>query len=137
MTSTLTMRRPRTLSATKRKPSSSATAPSSGILPSRPNIRPPTVFQFSRGRSAPSSGAAEYVVPPDRLRGTLHSGDASDPDHLGVPGEVTTYPQGWSRQLIHPLRVIRRGLLSPATLSMIVLPVPNSWLGARSKVRTD
>lgn len=52
----------------------------------------------------------------DRLRGTFESGAASDPDHLGVPGEVTTYPQGWWRQLAQPLRTI---LAEPRSVSAV------------------
>jgi sterol desaturase/sphingolipid hydroxylase (fatty acid hydroxylase superfamily) len=40
----------------------------------------------------------------DRLRGTLVVRDTSPDAALGVAGEVTTYPQGWLRQFLEPLR---------------------------------
>jgi hypothetical protein len=40
----------------------------------------------------------------DRLRGTFESGEATHPDDLGVAGEPATYPQGWWRRFLQPLR---------------------------------
>jgi len=42
----------------------------------------------------------------DRLRGTLVTVEASPACTFGVPGEVTTYPQGWVAQLVEPPRRI-------------------------------
>jgi sterol desaturase/sphingolipid hydroxylase (fatty acid hydroxylase superfamily) len=51
----------------------------------------------------------------DRLRGTLETNDAADPDALGVPAEMASHPQGWWPQLVHPPRAIlaRRRPASP------------------------
>ncbi len=40
----------------------------------------------------------------DRLGGRLIQRDLSPADPLGVPDEVDSYPQGWGRQFIEPLR---------------------------------
>ena len=46
----------------------------------------------------------------DRLRGTLERNRRTTDRGLGVPGEITTYPQGWLRQLVEPaVRIVNRG----------------------------
>lgn len=51
----------------------------------------------------------------DQLRGTLLHIEP-DEGEFGVPGEVTSYPQGWARQLVEPVRRVagapRRSLAS-------------------------
>jgi len=55
----------------------------------------------------------------DRLRGALVVEDLMPATPFGVPGEVESYPQGWGRQLVEPLRRIfaRSGgaVLAPET----------------------
>lgn len=40
----------------------------------------------------------------DRLFGTLVTEEPGPDARLGVPGEVDSYPQGWHRQLLEPMR---------------------------------
>ena len=44
----------------------------------------------------------------DRLRGTLVVAEPAAEAVLGIPGETTTYPQGWARQLVEPVAAIGR-----------------------------
>jgi sterol desaturase/sphingolipid hydroxylase (fatty acid hydroxylase superfamily) len=53
----------------------------------------------------------------DRWRGTLATADPLVDDVLGVPGEERTYPQGWGRQLLEPVRRLVRGVLPSAFAS--------------------
>lgn len=44
----------------------------------------------------------------DRIRGSLVTDPSARLEPIGVPGEMTGYPQSWLPQLIEPLRRIRR-----------------------------
>jgi sterol desaturase/sphingolipid hydroxylase (fatty acid hydroxylase superfamily) len=49
----------------------------------------------------------------DRLRGTLANDEALPLAPIGVPGEIESYPQGWIRQLVEPLRFTVFGAVAP------------------------
>lgn len=66
----------------------------------------------------------------DRLRGTFERADAEDLDLLGVPGEVATYPQGWWRQLIQPLRALTPG-------AVLAMRAPSPLLGSQGNARVE
>ena len=40
----------------------------------------------------------------DRLRGTLVAAEPARPYAFGMPGEHASYPEGWWRQLVEPVR---------------------------------
>src|SRR5262249_44864234 len=44
----------------------------------------------------------------DRVCGSFLTLPVADHALLGVPGEVTTYPQGWLAQFVEPFRRLRR-----------------------------
>jgi sterol desaturase/sphingolipid hydroxylase (fatty acid hydroxylase superfamily) len=43
----------------------------------------------------------------DRLAGTLHRDPSARLAPIGVPGEISTYPQTWGRQWVEPFRRLR------------------------------
>jgi sterol desaturase/sphingolipid hydroxylase (fatty acid hydroxylase superfamily) len=51
----------------------------------------------------------------DRFAGALIAGADAPPGPLGVPGEITTYPQSWPRQLVEPFRAAQSSSAAPSS----------------------